>query len=173
MRRTVRSALAVVPLVFTVLLTGCGSQGGGTGVASADGVKKDGASASASLSADEMGVKFAQCMRENGVPMDDPEPGGGIQLRVDGSIPKSTVDKALETCRKYQPQGAKGKDGKGGEKMRAYAQCMRKNGVEEFPDPEGGGMRIDKGIAEDPDFDKAQEKCQDLMGGKLGTPGKN
>ncbi|MBC9711275.1 hypothetical protein H9Y04_01650 [Streptomyces sp. TRM66268-LWL] len=172
MRRKARSILAALPLVLALALTGCGSDSDGGGVASANGAEKDGASASPSLDPQEMGMKFAACMRENGVPMDDPEPGEGIRMKLDGSIPKETVDKAMEACRKYQPQGQGGK-GPGAEKMREYAQCMRKNGVDAFPDPSDGGLRIGKEIVEDPDFDKAQEACQDLMGGDLKMQGKS
>ena len=42
---------------------------------------------------------------------------------------------------------------------------MRKNGVEKFPDPRDGMMSLNEGIADDPDFEKAQEACQDIMGG--------
>lgn len=45
-----------------------------------------------------------------------------------------------------------------------YAQCMRDNGVENFPDPveENGGIRITPGDAEDPDFPDAEEACREL-----------
>ncbi len=42
---------------------------------------------------------------------------------------------------------------------------MRENGVEKFPDPNDGMMRMTEDIAEDPDFEKAQEACQKFMGG--------
>jgi hypothetical protein len=37
---------------------------------------------------------------------------------------------------------------------------MRDNGVAEFPDPEGNMMRLNKKVADDPDFPAAQKKCQ-------------
>lgn len=175
MRDRIRGLAAAVPLAFALAmaLTGCGSGGDGGQVASADGGHTSGGpSPTASLSRDEMGVKFAQCMRENGVPMDDPEPGKGILLKVDGSISKATVDKATAACRKYQPQGQgpKGGDPKAADRMLKYVQCMRKNGVEAFPDPQpDGGIRIDGSVGQDPDFDSAQKKCQDIMGGDLST----
>jgi hypothetical protein len=44
---------------------------------------------------------------------------------------------------------------------------MRKNGVEDFPDPKPGqqGIMMDKKLSEDPDFNTAQQKCKDVMGG--------
>ncbi|MFJ5155908.1 hypothetical protein ACIQCF_30920 [Streptomyces sp. NPDC088353] len=48
----------------------------------------------------------------------------------------------------------------------AYSQCMRDNGVSEFPDPsEDGGIKIGPGSGLDPnssEFKKAREACQDL-----------
>ncbi|MFI8849368.1 hypothetical protein [Streptomyces sp. 891-h] len=73
--------------------------------------------------------------------------------------------------------GARGDAGKQFDKALEYAQCMRDNGVEDFPDPkqEGGGIRIggpgiDRGSAA---FEKAEEACRDKapqMGGGGGKP---
>jgi hypothetical protein len=58
----------------------------------------------------------------------------------------------------------------------AYAQCMRDNGVPDFPDPErsGGGVRITPGGGVDPDsseFVAAQEACRDLAPQGMGNGG--
>jgi hypothetical protein len=158
----------VLAVSTALALAGCGSDGGGDGVASAGVGQESTEAAEPSLSREEMGVKFAQCMRENGVPMDDPEPGKGIRVRVDPSIGQETVEAAMEACREYNPQ--QNGSGGGGQQMaergRAMAQCMRENGVEAFPDPEpNGGIRIDKSVADDPDFEAAQQTCQELMAG--------
>jgi hypothetical protein len=167
--RTLRTggALAALPLVMTLALTGCGSKDDGDGgVASANGDKQ--AAASKSADPKDMGLKFAQCMREHGVPMDDPK-GGRFTMKLDGKTPKETVDKAQEACRQYNPMenGAAKPDPKMQEKVAEFAQCMRKNGVEDFPDPKPGqqGIVMDKKLSEDPDFNNAQEKCKDIMGG--------
>jgi hypothetical protein len=52
-------------------------------------------------------LKFAQCMREHGVDIPDPQPGGGLQLRV----PKGG-DKKLETAQKACEQKLPGGGGK-------------------------------------------------------------
>ncbi|MGW5360650.1 hypothetical protein [Actinopolymorpha pittospori] len=50
----------------------------------------------------------------------------------------------------------------------AYSQCMRENGVKEFPDPDGEGrltLRARRGSSLDPDsptFKAAQEACREL-----------
>ncbi|MFG2015234.1 hypothetical protein [Actinomadura geliboluensis] len=163
--------LAALPLALALVLTGCGSDGGGdTGVASAGGAKQEGpAGGGAKPNLDELGVKFAQCMREHGVDMDDPQPGRGVQLKVKGN--KETVDKAMEACRQYNPQAnATGApDPQMQERARKHAECMRQHGVEAFPDPKPGqrGIRIDAKVGEDPDFEAAQQECQKILqGGK-------
>ncbi|MFD0688228.1 hypothetical protein [Actinomadura fibrosa] len=171
MRMRTRGALAALPLVLALALTGCGGDDGGEkdGVASAGGGKTGGAAAGgAKLSQEEMGVKFAECMRKNGIPMDDPK-DGKILLKIDKKTPKATVDKAMEACRQYNPQAnATGApDPKEQERGRKYAECMRSNGVEAFQDPKPGqrGIMIDGKVAEDPDFKAAQEKCQKILQG--------
>lgn len=167
MRLRVQGAVAALPLVMALALTGCGSKDDGGGkVASAGGGKQ--AAASQSADPKEMGVKYAQCMREHGVPMDDPQ-GGRMTLKLDGKTPKETVDKAQAACRQYNPMenGAAKPDPKMQQKVAEFAACMRKNGVEDFPDPKPGqqGIIMDKKLSEDPDFNGAQQKCKDIMAG--------
>ncbi|MEU8984178.1 hypothetical protein [Streptomyces sp. NPDC048309] len=156
MRTRTRGTPTALPpalaLALTLLLSGCGSDGDGTSTA--------GAAASKSAK-DDQGVKFAQCLREHGVDVEDPEPGKG--LRITGHLPKATVDKAMEDCRKYDPMqnGDASADPEAEARVRKLAQCMRDNGVEAFPDPEPGkaGLQITGDIANDPDFAKAQKTC--------------
>lgn len=149
MRGRIHGVLAAVSLALALALTGCGGD---------DGTKGD----SAGESDHDKALKFAACMREHGVDMEDPEPGEPVRLQVKG-VDKETVDKAQEACKKYAPQNGKGPgdDPKMKEKMLKFAECMRDNGVEEFPDPsDEGGIMINKDLEDDPDFEKAQEKCQ-------------
>jgi hypothetical protein len=164
----IRGAFAVLPLVLAVALAGCGSQDEDSTVASAGNGQRAEPSASASLSKDEMGVKFAQCMRENGVDMADPEPGKGPQVKITGGTSEETVTKAMEACRQYSSMGnATAGNTQMDENNRKFAKCMRDNGVEQFADPEPGqmGIRIDGKVAEDPDFAKAQQQCQSILAG--------
>ncbi|GLW11528.1 hypothetical protein Misp01_66560 [Microtetraspora sp. NBRC 13810] len=150
-------------LALALALAGCGTAGGGADVASAGGGDRAGVSSPApSLDQQEKGIRFAQCMRENGVDMPDPEPGKGITLQIDKSVSKETVEKAKAACAEFSPMGgsgANGPDPQRVESMRMFSQCMRDNGVEDFPDPEGAGLRMTETLAEDPDFRTAQEKC--------------
>ncbi|MEO3873867.1 hypothetical protein ABGB18_34075 [Nonomuraea sp. B12E4] len=159
MRGPVLIALAAA----TVLLSGCGGgDAGGSDVASVAGAGSP-AAASAKPSEDphERALKFAQCMRENGVDMDDPEPGKGVRMKITGQN-QEAVKKAQEACKQYAPSGQRSGQGdpKMGENLRKLAQCMRDNGVESYPDPEGGMMRINAEVSQDPDFKSAEEKCQ-------------
>ncbi|WP_214324921.1 hypothetical protein [Nonomuraea sediminis] len=156
-----RKLIAALPLLLALALTGCST---------AEGASPTGpASGKPSLSRDEMGVKFAQCMREHGIKMDDPQPGKGIQLKMDGSVPKETVDKAMEACRQYSPMNdqSPADSAKAEERNRKFAECMRQNGVEAFPDPQPGqkGVMISGDVGNDPDFKSAQEKCQGVLSG--------
>ncbi|TDC82683.1 hypothetical protein [Actinomadura sp. 7K507] len=165
--------LAALPLALTLTLAGCGGDDeDDTGVASAGGAQQEEAAGGGDkLSKDEMGVKFAQCMRENGIQMEDPKPGEGIKIQSKGGPEKrAAMERAMEACRKYNPQAnASGPpDPEQQERGRKFAECMRENGVEKFPDPKPGqrGIMIDKRtVGDDPDLEKAQQACQDILQG--------
>jgi hypothetical protein len=59
-------------------------------------------------------VQFARCMRQHGVDMPDPKPGGGIDAdAANGVNPDSPKFKAAErACQQYEPKGAKSTQGK-------------------------------------------------------------
>jgi hypothetical protein len=201
MRRRVPGRTAVgaaVVLLLALVVAGCAGTGGGSGddtasVASADGGGSDASTddSGGSEGADsgdgaeltpeereERALKFAACMRENGVPMEDPEPGQAGRVRIGGNgdgerIDRETMEAAQEACQKHSPFGEKGprQDPEMAENMRKFAQCMRDNGVPDFPDPDGGRMMLDKSIAEDPDFEAAQEKCGEILPNRPGGPG--
>lgn len=166
MKRT-HTLVAALLLGLTLMLAGCGSDGGSDddGVASATGKdsKKNSDDNLSEEDRQEAGLKFAKCMREHGIEMEDPQ-GGRIEIKG-GPGDQAAMEKAQEACQKYLPKISEADRKKMTERGLEFAQCMRKNGVEEFPDPEGGGMmRMNEGIADDPDFKKAQEACQDIMG---------
>ncbi|WP_336209474.1 hypothetical protein [Nonomuraea sp. LPB2021202275-12-8] len=162
-----RGRILGMTAVLALALTGCASGAGGSAdVPSADGGKQtSGSSAAPSLSPDERNVKWAQCMRENGIDVPDPKAGQGIRMTA-GPGSEETMTKAREACKEWQPTGGNGTgNAQNGERMRKVAQCMRDNGVEEFPDPDGNTMRLNKSVADDPDFPAAEKKCQLGLGG--------
>lgn len=164
------TTLAGLALVASVVLTGCTAGEEAPPVASGGGAQPQAGSSSAApenLGPDEKGVKFAQCLRENGLDVPDPEPGKGVQLRIGpgSGMSREEVDKAMEACRQYSPQGDGAPNPEQEERGREFAACMRRNGVEKFPDPKPGqrGIMIDREAGSDPDLEKAQQACQPVL----------
>ncbi|GAA1007215.1 hypothetical protein GCM10009556_017740 [Acrocarpospora pleiomorpha] len=169
------AALVAIPL----FLASCGNQAPDTGIASAAGASTAATAAPSPTSSGDP-LKFAQCMRENGVDMPDPEPGGNQVMIRQKKGQEAVTEKALKACEQYRPivDGKNVDDGKLQDEMLKFAQCMRDNGVD-MPDPQVDGGRVRMGgPGMDPDspvFKKAEEACRDLApgGGKMvgGTGG--
>jgi hypothetical protein len=53
----------------------------------------------------------------------------------------------------------------------AFAQCMRTNGVSDFPDPQGGHFLISNSVQSNPSFHSAVSKCQHMLGPNGATNG--
>jgi hypothetical protein len=169
MRRRLAGVLLALSLVVTV--AGCGgSDGDDDGIATAgdEGAEptEDGDSAPEELSEDERyeaQLAYAQCMREHGIDMEDPQPGEPLRIQLRGDPEQARA--AQEACQDLLPEGGPGRGGDDPEmqqRMLEFAQCMRDNGVESFPDPQpGGGIQIGPDQAEDPDFEAAQETCRE------------
>ena len=95
----------------------------------------------------ENAVKFSGCMRDNGVSeFPDPDASGG--LTIDGVLNGSSLDpstpvwkQAMGACKDLQPPGFMGDEEVTAEEQEArleFAQCIRDNGVKDFPDPAKG-----------------------------------
>jgi hypothetical protein len=160
-----RRPLLLIPLL---LLAGCAGNNKSPGVATANGGATPTASTAASESPGD-GVKFAQCMRDNGLTwFKDPDPDEkGFSIHIPRGTDKAKVDKAMQACRKYMPNGGEPPklDAATVAKLREFAKCMRANGVPEFPDPKAdGGLEIkaEPGSGLDPDspaWKKADQAC--------------
>lgn len=171
MRRQLTGAV----LLLALALSGCGGSdddSGADGVATAGGTA--GADPSVAASADvpdaDRQLKFAQCMRENGVEMPDPEPGGRPNLRFGPDTDPGKVEAAMQKCRTFLPNGGQRLrlDPEQVERMRAMAACMRQNGVPDFPDPDADGrIRMDRAVVDrdDPKVRAAFEKCREFAPG--------
>ncbi len=99
----------------------------------------------------EKAMKFAQCMRDNGVSQ-FPDPDASGALTIDEVVNGSSVDsnsptfqQALSACRDLEPAGFMGQKRSAQQQEAAlkFAQCMRDNGVKDFPDPTPDGPLID------------------------------
>lgn len=165
-------ALSLVALaIFLPALAACGESDGSSGSSGGSGAARPAAGSSGGAAGKDNNqyVKFAQCMRQNGVPQwPDPIDGDKFLLPRRGSIdPNSPQFKAaMRKCQSLAPPGW----GSGGAsqnpatqaQMLKYAQCMRKNGVPKFPDPQGGSMDIGDADPNSPQFKAAERKCQSL-----------
>jgi hypothetical protein len=176
-------------LLLTLLAVGCGAAGGdGDGVASLRGSGSPTTTTSGNTDADreQALLAFARCMRDNGVPIQDPKVDSQGNLRLQpgegglGNVDRATVQKAREACREhlegvvqdFSPEDLSGFQ----DALLAYARCMRENGYD-MPDPDfsgtgggpfGGRARLDQ---DDPAFRKADQACRQhlaqLPGGGL------
>ena len=91
----------------------------------------------------EKAVKFAECMRNNGV-SEFPDPDASGEFTIDEIANRSSVDtssaafkQAIDACKDLQPAGFTGHKRNPQEQENAlkFAQCIRDNGVPDFPDP--------------------------------------
>jgi hypothetical protein len=164
--RTVTGLALGLTLMATAVA--CGKAGHDNRVATANG------SASATASAGTGGhgdaLKFAQCMRANGVTeWPDPDPANPAP-KVPPGPPDERIKAATEKCKQYMPNGGEPPkmDPQEVEAVRKFAQCMRDNGLADFPDPQpnGGVGFAPSAGGMDPNsaqFKAAEQKCQHLM----------
>jgi hypothetical protein len=128
-------------------------------------------------------AEFAQCMRDHGVDMDDPQfdaqGGGGIELEATPEN-EDDIEAAQEACQPILEEAMGDleidpeQQAEMREQMLEYAQCMRDHGID-MPDPQfsddGGfviqaGPEVDKRGSgggdprDDPDFEAADEECR-------------
>jgi hypothetical protein len=90
-------------------------------------------------------------MRDNGVP-DFPDPNASGQLTIDGIVNGSGLnpntpafEQALSACKNLEPPGFMGNRRTPPQQEAAlkFAQCIRDNGVPDFPDPTPDGPLVD------------------------------
>jgi hypothetical protein len=150
MRKTwLPAALAMVGMV-AVISAGCGgTSGGGTGTAASAGTAGStdtaGTGVDTKLTARDKAVKFTECMRANGV-SDFPDPNASGDFPSFGiSVSAAKWTRAVNACKVLQPPGSLSAKLTPEQLSTAlkFAQCMRENGVPDFPDPVNGQPLID------------------------------
>ena len=166
MRGMTRAPISLIAAGAAALtLAACGGDSGGGGGDNA---------ASPRDRAQEGALKFARCMRENGVDMPDPQVGENGLVKIGpgdphGPNPDSPESRrALDKCGKHLEEGGEAPDDGVAAKHRdafvAYARCMRAEGVN-VPDPgPEGGMVVDKRDPNAPnpessEFQRADKVC--------------
>ena len=134
------AGLLVVAAV-AVISTGCSSAPSETGSSGGDNTAAN----------RQQAVKFAECMRSNGV-REFPDPDASGQLTIDQIANGSSVDpnsaafkQANTACKDLEPSGFMGHKRSPEQQKEAlkFAQCIRDNGVKDFPDPTADGPLID------------------------------
>ena len=123
--------------------------------------------------------QFAQCMRDKGVDVKDPQPGaalGGIAGMGDGIDRNDPhVIQAFQECQAKLPNAGQPPrlNAQQVEIFRQFAQCVRDHGVD-LPDPtaDGGLQAPTGGLAalQSPAFQAALVACRDKLTGILPSP---
>jgi hypothetical protein len=138
-------ALAVVALI-SLISAGCGSNAPSeTGTAGSAGTASStGTGGNKNTTDQDKAVKFAECIRGSGVPhFPDPDAKGDFVFGID--VSPAVWRKAVDACKALEPPGAL--SGKRSPKQQSaalrFAQCVRENGVKDFPDPANGEPLID------------------------------
>jgi hypothetical protein len=111
-------------------------------------------------------TKFAACVRANGEPtFPDPNAQGVISASFNRASPQ--FSQALQACRKDLPGGipSPAQQAQDPRQAVAFSDCMRRNGIPEYPDPQtgaGGGMVIHLANIDpsSPQFQRAQATCR-------------
>ena len=135
----------------------------------------------ADLDPEDAMLKFAECMREHGVDMPDPSPGGGVRMNGEG-LSEDQMEAAQAACQKWMDMAEPEDGGKEltEEEKQSFldmAACMRERGYN-FPDPEFDGGRVTQKVEkgegdlpgpDDPAFQQDMEECSAEAG--LEPPG--
>jgi hypothetical protein len=137
-RRRPLAALALIAMVALISACGSSAPAGGSG-------------ANNTAATTQQAVKFAECMRSNGV-SDFPDPGASGEFTIDGIANGSSLDtstpaftQAISACKDLEPAGFMGSTRSPQQVQAAlkFAQCIRANGVPDFPDPTNGQPLVD------------------------------
>jgi hypothetical protein len=151
------AALALVALIGA----GCGSN---------DTAHTSATASPKTASAREKAVRFAECIRAHGV-ADFPDPNAKNEFEYGVSVTPAVWKRATTACKDLQPPGTLSSKRTHKEQSDAlkFAQCMRDNGVKDFPDPANGEPLVDttkipslgdRSPRTDPVFAPAMDKCR-------------
>ena len=135
MTRTLRPLAVLAALAMIGVGCGNGSAGADNSAVTSGG--------NSAASTHGRAVKFAECMRANGV-SGFPDPDASGAFTVDEVVNGSGIDpesaawqQAIGACQDLQPPGFTGHE-RSPEQQKAalaFAQCVRDHGVKDFPDP--------------------------------------
>lgn len=196
-QRLLLPCLAAVGLLFGAAACGDDSDDG-SGIATADGSEAEGESASGDGGGSDASpeetqdamIDYAECMRENGIDMPDPQVDGDGRVTMEalpaegggGEGPPdedSDFEAADEECKHLiedvvgeRQEPSPEEEAEMQDKFTEMAECMRDRG-HDMPDPEvdGGGVIISRDEEdggeppeEDPEFESDMEECSEEAG---------
>ena len=165
----IRPLLAAVLMTTALGVAACGSEPGSGADPASDTRQK----------MQDAALKFARCMRENGIDMPDPQPGQrGIRITQPKGVSPQKMKAADDACQKYlddvkPPELSEEQQKEFQEAALAHAKCMRAHGLD-FPDPTFGAngeaqIRIGPGNGrsdlnpDSPKFQEAQKACESKL----------
>lgn len=188
-RRVLTAGVGATLLVAVVLLAGaCSHSSSGPAVANVGSTSDPGGSPSgAGGSSSASAVAYSACIRAHGVP-NFPDPGS------DGQVPKTDAQRlgvsssqlraAQQACQDLYPTSSLEQCSETGvcspadrqellNRMREFAQCMRAQGVPDFPDAATGAdgdpyfnlLHLHGVDPRSPAFDRKSQRCFPVMGG--------
>jgi hypothetical protein len=148
---TIRTS-RVRPLWVAIALLGCAAF---AGCASTGGPSRTTTNATIAS-----GLMFSRCMRANGIP-NFPDPGPGGFARNGINLQSPAVRSAMNACMRYLPESGHSPPVPASvrEKELLLANCMRANGVPNYPDPGANGaiqFPVGSPIPRSPGFQRAQ-----------------
>ncbi len=162
-----RSLRLVALVAIAVLTSACGSSTPGATNSASD-----------PTASHNQAVTFSQCMRNNGM-SNFPDPGASGQFTIDEIAISSGINtnspafrQALSACESLEPSGFMGTRRTPQQQAAAlkFAQCMRNNGISDFPDPSPDGPIISvNGAHSIPGFQAALAKCSAIYSSQMGV----
>jgi hypothetical protein len=149
--------------------------------------KTSGTADASAATARAKAVQFAACMRHNGV-SGFPDPDSSGQLTIDAIANGSSLDtqsaafkQAMTACKDLEPPGFTGtkRSAQQQEAALRFAECIRDNGVKDFPDPSPDSPLVDTnripsaaGPGGMSKLKAAMHKCSDAAAGAGVTGGR-
>jgi hypothetical protein len=154
----------------------------GSDVATLGGSEESTPQPDAPVDREEAFLRFAECMRDHGVDVGDPqgsEDGGEVIAIGDEGVDPQEVQEADAACRHLLPEGTDDppdltpqERARIRDQMVRFADCMRGQGID-FPDPEpqgDGGIFFGPGgdlNPDDPEVRAAEEACRRFLPGDV------
>ena len=154
--------------LICVITAGCGSN-----------APSETGTAGKTLTARDKAVRFAECIRAHGV-SDFPDPDAKNDFQYGVSVSPTVWKRATTACKDLQPPGtlSSKRTPKQQSASLRFAQCIRDNGVKDFPDPVNGEPLVDTykiPSSNQPGgmtvLNAAMKKCGHVLGAAAGGQG--